>query len=56
MPLSPTFPLWLQAAFWGLLAGSALLIGAAIGWFVPLSQRVVAAVTAFGAGVRPSAG
>jgi ZIP family zinc transporter len=38
-----------------LLSGSALLIGAAIGWFVPLSQRVIAAIMAFGAGVLISA-
>jgi ZIP family zinc transporter len=55
MPVSPTIPLWLQAAFWGLLAGSALLIGAAVGWFVPLSRRLVASITAFGAGVLISA-
>jgi zinc transporter, ZIP family len=55
MPISPTIPLALQAAFWGLVAGSALLIGAAVGWFVPLSQRVVASITAFGAGVLISA-
>jgi zinc transporter, ZIP family len=55
LPTSPDYPLWLQAAFWGLLAGSALLIGAAVGWFVPLSKRIVASITAFGAGVLISA-
>ena len=45
----------LQAAFWGLVSGSALLIGAALGWFVPLPRRAVAAITAFGAGVLISA-
>jgi ZIP family zinc transporter len=48
-------PLSLQAGLWGLLSGSALLIGAAIGWFVPLSRRVIAAIMAFGAGVLISA-
>ena len=48
-------PLWAQAAFWGLLGGSALLIGAAIGYFVDLPQRLVAAVMAFGSGVLISA-
>jgi zinc transporter, ZIP family len=48
-------PGWLMAGFWGLLAGSALLIGAVIGYFAPLSQRVVASVMAIGAGVLISA-
>jgi zinc transporter, ZIP family len=44
-------PLWLQAGFWGLLAGSALLLGAAIGYYVKIPQRLIAAVMAFGSGV-----
>src|SRR5436190_5950222 len=48
-------PLWLQAGFWGLLAGSALLIGAAIGYFIRVPPRLIAAVMAFGAGVLISA-
>ena len=48
-------PIALQAGLWGLLSGSALLLGAVIGWFVPLSQRSVAAIMAFGAGVLISA-
>ncbi len=48
-------PIALQAGLWGLLSGSALLLGALIGWFVPLKQRVVAAIMAFGAGVLISA-
>jgi ZIP family zinc transporter len=48
-------PVALQAGLWGLLSGSALLIGALIGWFVPLSRRLVAATMAFGAGVLISA-
>jgi len=48
-------PVAIQAGLWGLLSGSALLIGALIGWFVKLSQRTVAAVMAFGAGVLISA-
>jgi ZIP family zinc transporter len=55
VPVSSAVPLALQAAFWGLLAGSALLIGAALGWFLPLPQRLVASITAFGAGVLISA-
>lgn len=48
-------PIALQAGFWGLLSGSALLIGAAIGWFVRLPRPAVAGVMAFGAGVLISA-
>ncbi|WP_320067359.1 ZIP family zinc transporter [Micromonospora sp. RTGN7] len=48
-------PEWLQAGGWGLLAGSALLLGAALGWFVAVPRRVVASVMAFGAGVLLSA-
>lgn len=44
-----------QAGLWGLLSGSALLIGALIGWYVSLSKRVIAAIMAFGAGVLISA-
>jgi ZIP family zinc transporter len=53
--LSGFVPVSLQAGFWGLLSGSALLIGAAAGWFVPMSRRVIAAIMAFGAGVLISA-
>ncbi len=45
----------LLAGFWGLVAGSALLIGAAIGFFLRVPQRAIAAVMAFGAGVLISA-
>lgn len=48
-------PLWLQAGLYGLLAGSALLIGAAIGYFARISDRVVAGIMAFGSGVLISA-
>jgi len=48
-------PLGAQAGLWGFLAGSALLLGALIGWFARLPQRLVAAVMAFGAGVLISA-
>lgn len=48
-------PLWLQAGFWGLLAGSALLLGAAIGYYAKIPQRIIAAIMAFGAGVLISA-
>lgn len=48
-------PVSIQAGLWGLLSGSALLIGAGIGWFVPMSRRMIAAIMAFGAGVLLSA-
>jgi ZIP family zinc transporter len=44
----------LEAAFWGSVAGSALVIGALIGYFLPVPQRLIAAVMAFGAGVLVS--
>jgi len=47
--------IWLEAGLWGLLAGSALVLGAAIAWSVRVPQRVVAGVMAFGAGVLISA-
>ncbi|MEV6707268.1 ZIP family metal transporter [Micromonospora wenchangensis] len=48
-------PQWLQAGAWGLLAGSALLVGAAAGFFLPVPRKVVASIMAFGAGVLLSA-
>jgi ZIP family zinc transporter len=48
-------PVSLQAGLWGLLSGSALLLGALVGWFVPVKQRAVAANMEFGAGVLISA-
>jgi ZIP family zinc transporter len=47
--------MWLQAAGWGLLSGSALLIGAAIAWRLRVSPRWIAGITAFGSGVLISA-
>lgn len=48
-------PMWLQAGGWGALAGSALLLGAALGYGLRIPVRVVAAVMAFGSGVLISA-
>ncbi|MDQ0797986.1 ZIP family metal transporter [Streptomyces sp. B1I3] len=45
----------IQAGLWGLVAGSALLVGAAAGFAVRVPQRVIATVMAFGAGVLISA-
>ncbi|WP_432496965.1 ZIP family metal transporter [Kineococcus auxinigenes] len=48
-------PGWLEAGLWGLLGGAALVVGAAVAWFVRVPSRVVAGVMAFGAGVLISA-
>lgn len=48
-------PLWIEAGLWGLLAGSALLLGSLVGVYVRLSKRVIAGIMAFGAGVLISA-
>lgn len=48
-------PVWVQAGAWGLTAGGALVLGALVGLFVRVPQRVVAGVMAFGAGVLISA-
>jgi ZIP family zinc transporter len=45
----------LNAGLWGLVGGSALVIGAAISFFVALPQRIIAAVMAIGSGVLISA-
>lgn len=44
-------PLWFQAFFWGSFAGFALVIGALGGYFLSISQRMIAAIMAFGSGV-----
>ncbi|BDT92173.1 MULTISPECIES: ZIP family metal transporter [Nocardia] len=46
--------LW-AAGGWGLLAGSALLIGALVGFFARIPAKIVAAVMGFGSGVLLSA-
>jgi ZIP family zinc transporter len=48
-------PRILQAGLWGLVAGSALLVGAAVGYLTTLPQRLITAVMAFGGGVLISA-
>jgi ZIP family zinc transporter len=45
----------MQAGLWGLVAGSALLVGAAVGYGLRVPQKVIATVMAFGAGVLLSA-
>ena len=46
---------WVQAGFWGLFAGGALLLGAAAGYWGNVPQRIIAAIMAFGSGVLISA-
>ncbi len=48
-------PIWIQAGFWGVVTGMALLIGAAFGYFARVPQRLIAAIMAFGSGVLISA-
>jgi ZIP family zinc transporter len=48
-------PRWLLAGIWGLVAGSALIIGAAIGYYARIGQRWIAAIMSFGSGVLISA-
>jgi ZIP family zinc transporter len=47
--------MWAQAGFWGFVAGAALLLGAAAGYFLKVPQRLIAAIMAFGSGVLISA-
>ena len=48
-------PLFMGAALWGLPAGSALLIGATLGYFLSLPARLIAGIMAAGPGVLISA-
>src|SRR5690348_9058509 len=48
-------PLAIQAGLWGFLSGSALILGALIAYVARVSQRLIAAVMAFGSGVLISA-
>jgi ZIP family zinc transporter len=48
-------PRFIAAGFWGTVAGSALLLGASIGYFAKIPTRLIAAIMAFGSGVLISA-
>lgn len=50
-----TVPMWLQAGWWGMVAGFALVLGALIGYFAQVPKRIIAAIMAFGSGVLISA-
>jgi zinc transporter, ZIP family len=45
----------LEATFWGLVGGFALVLGAVLGLTLPASQRAIGLVMAFGSGVLISA-
>jgi zinc transporter, ZIP family len=45
----------LEAGFWGLVGGSSLVVGAALGLWLPIPRRIVALVMGFGAGALVSA-
>jgi zinc transporter, ZIP family len=45
----------LEAGLWGLLGGSSLVLGAALGLWLPVPRRVVALIMGFGAGALVSA-
>ena len=45
----------IEAGFWGFVGGFALLVGAALGLWLPVSTRVIGLVMAFGGGVLISA-
>lgn len=45
----------IEAGFWGFVGGFALLVGAAMGLWLPVSTRVIGLVMAFGGGVLVSA-
>ena len=49
------WPVWVQAGIWGLLGGSALLLGTALAYLVRLPPRLTASIMAFGCGVLMSA-
>ncbi len=48
-------PLWVQASIWGFVAGSALLIGAAVAFFARIPRPGVSGAMSFGSGVLISA-
>lgn len=47
--------LWLKAATWGLVSGSALIVGAGLGYLADVPKRIIGLIMAFGSGVLISA-
>jgi ZIP family zinc transporter len=48
-------PKWAEAGIWGLVSGSALMIGALLAYFTKVPVRTIAGIMAFGSGVLISA-
>jgi ZIP family zinc transporter len=48
-------PLWLSATLWGWFAGSSLILGALLGYYLHMGQRIISSIMAFGSGVLISA-
>ncbi|WP_207534039.1 ZIP family metal transporter [Desertivirga arenae] len=46
---------WVEAGLWGLLSGTALVLGSLFGYYFKISQKLVALIMGFGAGVLISA-
>jgi ZIP family zinc transporter len=55
MDIFEGIPLWIQSGFWGLLSGSALVLGATIGYYFKVPVKVIAMIMSFGSGVLISA-
>jgi ZIP family zinc transporter len=53
--LPEAWPKWFDAALWGSVAGSALVLGAGVAWLVNVPSRIIAGIMAFGSGVLISA-
>ncbi len=47
--------LWMKAIFWGIVSGSALIIGALLAYFTKVPKKLIAFIMAFGSGVLISA-
>jgi ZIP family zinc transporter len=47
--------LWVKATLWGFVSGSALLVGAGLGYWVKVPRKIIALVMGFGSGVLISA-
>ena len=50
-----SLPLWGRALFWGLVSGSALIVGSLLGYYTKVPKKVIAFIMAFGSGVLISA-
>jgi len=47
--------MWFMAGVWGFVAGAALILGALVGYFLKVPQRLIAGIMAYGSGVLISA-